>query len=393
MKLIRFLGAISSTMVLLSACTSSAPSSGGSSSGGSSTSGGNATSGGSSTSGGTTWKAAPDRSFGEMAAASAGNEGAIAYVESGAADTQGVMMSVVKLQRLDAAGAARGAAIELGTVASSHRPRLTLATDGGRYLACWDDESESRISCALAPVGEGESLPALSVVGAWPSLAYSAGAWTLAYGVPGHVAVARVASDGSAVGSPALFEVDQDAPPKALLAATPAGFALVSAPDRDSGQDVRVHLLDSAFSPIGAPIDLGMKLWIREAVAVAVNGATLAVSVSEPYGSHLFLLAGSVITSTHAIPGGGKTGHDVAVTGNGTSFGRLSMDGSPEVLTYSTIAGDELIATPLELPADGARIFNASTFALLKIDGNLLFAATAGQPQQDEIIVARVDQP
>jgi hypothetical protein len=71
---------------------------------------------------------------------------------------------------------------------------------------------------------------ALSVAGVWPSLVYGAGAWTLAYGVPDHVAVAHLTADGGALGAPAMFVVGQPSPPKALIAATPDGFALLSAP-------------------------------------------------------------------------------------------------------------------------------------------------------------------
>jgi hypothetical protein len=379
-------------MILLSACTSSTPPS--EDSGGDSGGGGKADSG--ATGGVTTWKAAPDWTFGEIAAVSTGNQGAIAYVESGVEDTGGVTHSVVKLQRLDATGVALGASIELGTTTSSARPTLTLATNGSRYLACWDNQSESQISCALAPVGAGPALPALSVAGAWPSLAYRSGAWTLAYGVPGHVAVARVAEDGSGLGIPAMIGVDAGTSPRALLAATPAGFSLVSAPDFDSGQNVRVHLLDSvSYLPIGLPIDLGMKLWLLDAVALAVNGSTLAVSVSKPYGSSLFVVENGVISHTHEVAGGGKVGPVVALTAvdaDGASFGRLSLDSSPEALTYSTIQGAELSPMPQELEAERSLVFFYNAFALLEIDGKVLLAATEGQ-ESDEIIVAPVQRP
>ena len=392
MNLLRLLGTASSTIVLLSACTSPASSetvgSGGSDSSvsvGSSGSSGsvNASSG---------WKAAPDQAFGKLALASAGNETALAYVESTADQTADLVASVIRLQRLDPSGARLGAPIELGHLASSPRPRVTLASDGVRYLACWDDASAVQISCALAPVAEGPALPALSVAGLWPSLAYSAGAWTLAYGVSKHVAVARVIKDGSALGAPALFDVDQVLPPKALIAATPGGFALVSAPDYNGGQTTQLHLLDSAFAPLAAPLDLGMQLWFRDAAALSVNGAKIAVSISEPYGSRLFFIEGGAIAGSHAISGGGKMGPEVALTVDGASFGRLAQDDSQGPLTYTTIEGDELHVTPQMPAADPPLSFYNSSFAVLKTDATWLFASTVGS-QNDEIIVAGVHRP
>ena len=275
---------------------------------------------------------------------------------------------------------------------ASARPTLTLASDGDRYLACWDDASAGHISCALALVAEGPSLPALSVAGLWPSLVYSAGAWTLAYGVPGNVAVARVADDGSALGAPVLFGVDQTSPPRAVITAAPGGFALLSAPAFDSGQDVRLHLLDSAFASTGAPIDLGMKLWIRDAAAVAVNGAKIAVSVSEPYGSRLFRIEGGVILGNQFIDGGGKVGSVVALTVDGASFGRLAQDDNTGSLTYTTITGDALTVTPQEPEVDHTVVFFNSTFAVMSIGDDKLFASTAGS-KNDELVVARVRRP
>lgn len=391
MNLLRLLGAASSAIVLLAGCNSPAPletvASGGAGGGGSVSSSDSSGSGGP----GSGWVAAPDHAFGALALASSGNVGALAYVESTAWDSAAPVESIIKLQRLDAGGARVGAAIELGHV-SSAAPSVTVASDGAHYLACWDDPSSAQISCALAPVAEGPSLPGLSVAGLWPSLVHSAGAWTLAYGVPGHVALAHITDDGGTLGATALFAVDQAIPPRALLAARPKGFALVSAPGFDSGQDVFVHLLDSGFTPLGAPIDLGMKLWLRNAAAIVVNGARIAVSVSEPYDSREFLITGGVITSTHIIDGGGKVGPTPALTADGAWFGRIALDSSPEALTYTTIEGDALTAMPQQPEADHALTFYDSQFAVLSIGGNQLFASTAGS-HNEELIVAGVQRP
>ena len=102
--------------------------------------------------------------MGQLAAASAGDEGAIVYTESDEADNNGVVRNLVVLQRLDAMGAASGPPVELDIVESKGYglPALTVATDGSRYLACW--EREGSIVCAGVPVGEGSALSVLTFV-------------------------------------------------------------------------------------------------------------------------------------------------------------------------------------------------------------------------------------
>jgi hypothetical protein len=396
MNVLRLLAAASSTIALLSGCTSPAPSetvgTGSSGGGGSSGSVGSSASVGGSGPVGASWAAAQDRVFANLALASAGKAGALAYVESPDLSSGGAGESVIKLQRIDTTGARVGEALSLGHVTSKTAPRVTVASDGSRYLVCWDDPGATQIACALAPVAEGPSVPALSVAGLSPSLVYSAGAWTLAYGVPGNVAVAHVAGDGSTLGGPALFAVAQALPPRALLAATPAGFALVSAPEFESGQDVFVHLLDSAFQPLGAAIDLGMKLWLRHAAAIVVNGSKIAVSVSEPYGSHFFVLEGGAVTSSRFIDGGGKVGPVVALTVDGAAFGRLGQDDSPAPLTYTTIVGDVLVVAPQTPQAAHGLPFFECIFDVLPIGEGQLLATTAGY-HNDEIVVAGVQRP
>ncbi|MEP7124566.1 MAG: hypothetical protein ABJE95_26800 [Byssovorax sp.] len=398
MNILRLLGAASSAIALLSACTTSTPAetsgpggAGGTSASSSATSSGTGGSGGAESTS-AAWSAAAGRSFGKVALAAAGSEGAVAYVESGAPDSNGVFDSIIKLQRLDASGAVRGAAVDLGQVTSSADPSVTLASDGSRYLACWDDAKAGKIACALAPAANGASVPALALPGLWPSLVYSAGAWTMAYGSPGHAAIAHVSDDGQALGTPTLFSVTASLPPRTLVAVTAGGFVLVSAPDFDTGTTTLVHLLDGAFEPLGAPIDLGMKRWLRDAVALAVNGPKIAVSIPEPYGSHLFVLEGGAIASMHSINFASKGGPEVALTADGTSFGELEQADGPGPLNYVTLAGDALIATPQAPESDLPLMFSYSTIDLTRIGDHLLFAATVGQ-LRDGLIVARVHRP
>jgi hypothetical protein len=338
----------------------------------------------------TTWQAAPGWTIGGLATASSGDEGAIAYAESSAEDDDGVVKTILRLQRLDAAGAARGPAIELGTVSAGYRPTLSLTTDGARYLACW--QMQSQIDCATVPVSGGPASPALSVVGANPSLAFGGGTWALAYGFPGHLAVQRVASDGTASGAVALFATGGDANPSAFLAGTKLGFVLAGAADTNSANsgDVSVHWLSSALAPIADPVDLGVKFWFRG--AIAASETSVAVSVSKPYGGTIFLLdpLGGAVTSSHDLSGGGKVGINLALAADGASFEVLSADDEAGI-NYTSIAGEEMIASEGALEADRSR-YDDGTIALLRIHGELFVAATPGY-QGAELIVTRAHRP
>ena len=364
----------SSTIALLSACTSPVESPPGKSPEPTITPGDT-----------TTWNAAPGWTLDGLAAASSGDEGAIAYAESDAGDADGVEKTLLRLQRLDAAGAPRGPAIELGTVSAVYRPTLSLATDGSRYLACW--QMQSQIDCATVPVSEGPASTALSVVGANPSLAYGSGTWALAYGVPGHLAVQRVASDGSASGALALFATGGDEQPRAFLAASRLGFTLAGGADYN---DLYVHRLSGSLAPVTDPLDLGAHFWTRGAIAATETG--VAVSVSKPYGSMVFLLdpLGGAVTSTHELSGGHKEGLNLALAADGAAFEVLSADDF-DGINHASIAGEEMIVSEGALEADRG-CYTDGTIALLRIHGELFVAATTGR-HGTELIVTRAHQP
>lgn len=328
-----------------------------------------------------TLKVTPGWTFGVLTAASAGAEGAVAYTEVG--DVGGVERTVIKLQRLDGTGAARGRAVELGFVPTAYLANLTLATDGSRYLACWEHESE--IACAFSLVSEGPAFPALSVVGGSPSVAYGAGTWALAYGVPGHLAIVRLANDGSAAGNPVMFDAEVGMQPMARLAATKLGFVLVG-----GREDVRAHLLDSSFAPITDPVSLGARFWTRS--AVAVSGRTAAVSVSKPYGSDLFLVdaeSGAFIKA-HEFSGGYKEGLNVALAADEASFGILSADDANGLHYDTTKAGDVVVAEGV-LEADRGR-YDSGALALVRVNGVMLLVASQGRGVA-ELIIAPVPRP
>lgn len=338
-----------------------------------------------------TWKAAEGRRFGSLAATSAGDKGAIVYTESEPANGDGVVQSRVLLQRLDGTGAERGSPVELDDVKKTAYSglKIAVATDGNRYLACW--EREIMIACARVPVGEGPASPALSVNGVGPALAYGSGTFALAYGLPDHVGVMRVASDGSAVGAPAVFAASEGAYPRTSLAATKSGFALLEAEEEWEG-NVRLHRLDIDFAAIDPPIDLGQRFWGR--ATLDAHGTNVAIGLAEPYGGQVFMLEGSTVTQIHAFSAGGKLGMNTALLANDASFDMLSTHngefGYGDLgLRHRTLEGDKVIASPVALLTD--RDFEESALALLRLDGELVLAAT--DRPGEEIMVARVHRP
>lgn len=333
------------------------------------------------------WLASPEGAFVAIAAAAARDEGAVAYVELSSPDgTGGFRQSRIALQRLDTAGAVRGAPVELGVVASGAATGLTLATDGARYLACWS--AEGHIDCATAPVGQGGASPGPSLAGATPSVAYSMGAWALAYSVSGQIAVVPLASSDLAAGSPVMFEAGRAAAFELLplLAATPRGFVLVG------GDTVRVQLLDVALVPLGGAVELGVGPWVHGAVVASEAG--VAVHLSEPYGSKLFLVQDGAVARTVPFDGGGKPGLRVALVDEGGSFGMFAPHVDAEgrdggELVYRKIApggasmSERAQLVDFDFDGDDPR-------ALLRLEADVLGASVRGR---QEIVVARLHRP
>lgn len=333
------------------------------------------------------WEAPPDGAFRALASAYANDEGAIAYAELEALDGGGSFTRTrIKLQRLNSMGALHGPSIELGVVESTFLSGLTLAGDGDRYVACWADDSQ--IACATAPVGQGSASPGQSMAGVAPSLAYSSGTWALAYGVPGSLAVVHLADDGMAVGSPVMFEAGEDLGVTSLplLAATKLGFFLVG------GDEVRVHALNFAFLSIAEAVDLGVRSWAYG--AIAGSEAKVAIHLSKPYGSNLFLLEDGVLTSTQPFTGGGKGGLRAALAADGTSLGMLMPKVDP-----NGVGVDELLyrilpqgCAPASEQAQDVdfTIDVHDPRALLRVKDDMFLATIPGQ---QEVVVARVHRP
>ena len=326
------------------------------------------------------WPAPADGAFGEIAVASAGNEGAIAYAAVEDSKTR------IMLQRLDHAGAMNGSTIELGVLALDKASRITLASDGIQYIACWAGHDET-IACATAPVAEGNASPGLSMAGRWPSIAYGSGGWALGYGIAEQLAVVHLANDGTIKGEPALFAASGGADPEVILKATESGFALLG----ESAEKMHVFSLDKQLLSISAPIDLGRSSWFH--AAMATSGTNIGVTVGKPYGSVLFVLDGKTITGGHEFDeGGDKTGANTAIGADGDSFGIFSADFNVG-LHYGLIEEAGLFP-PSEIDINGtdASFFRGSLAILQLKEASFVAASQGAYSSGGKIVIARVQR-
>ena len=332
------------------------------------------------------WKPGAGLGFSLLAATSAGEEGAIAYREYDGMTDPANPRSRVMLQRLDASGIVRGPVVEMSGMDSPTLGSLTLASDGSKYLACWEQAGQT--SCATAPVGEGPATAALTVVGSSPALAHGPAGFALAYGVSGHVAFARLSSDGAILGAPVLIAVDTDPTAPLHLAANKGGFGLLRGWVDQEAAATHMHALDSTFAPVGEPLDLGNP-FARRGVLVSA-GTGFAVSISTPYAGHVLLVDGGSITHAHDFDGGYKVGLNVALAMDGTSLGVLSADDEMGI-RYRMIDGDA-VKSPTDVEEGELGRFDDGSLAALALHGDMFVAATGGYPDE-ALVVARVARP
>lgn len=326
------------------------------------------------------WLAAPDNAFGAIAVASTGDKGAIAYAE-----LEGENGSTrIKLQRLDSLGAVQGAAIELGITSQDNPSRITLATDGIKYIACWAGNDE-KIACASAPIADGNASAGLSMSGRWPSIVFGASGWALAYGIAEQIAVVKLANDGTAMGNPALFAGSADSDAEIILKSTDAGFALLG----ESAETMKVFSLNKDLLPISAPVDLGKSFWFH--ATMATSGTNIGVVVGEPYGCILFMLDGKMITGGQEFNDNwDKTGANTAIGADDASFGILSANYYGG-LSYGLIdEGSTMPPSNASLDVD-KQSYHQGSLALMKLSDDHFLAASQGEYSRGgKIVIGRV---
>jgi hypothetical protein len=226
------------------------------------------------------------------------------------------------------------------------------------------------------------------VAGSSPALAHGPAGFALAYGVAGHVAFARLTSGGALVGAPVLIAVDTDPTAPLHLAASKGGFALLRGWVDQEAATTYLHTLDSAFSPVGAPLDLGNP-FARRGVLVSTESG-FAASVSTPYAGHVLLVEGGSVTHAHDFDGGYKAGLNIALAMDGASLGVLSADDEMGI-RYRMIDGDA-VKSPVDVEEGELGRFDDGSLAALVLHDDMFVAATGGYTD-NALVVARVARP
>jgi hypothetical protein len=258
-----------------------------------------------------TWKVVAESTdtrvhAGTPAAASRGDDAAVAYVET--TDTVPTTARVV-LQRFDARAERLGTLLVLASNPDQNSA-ITLASDGAQYAACWNAAQDVR--CSLVDASGTVQENALALPGYSPTIVASSDGWVIAYAV-GDTTLRLQPLDPQL--EPAGTPVDLKrsthfsySKAGALLTSTPSGFALVGAGSDDEHDGLL--RLGADLKVLGAAIPLGRDFWFYGQMIASDNRA--AVSLSAPYGSYLLLLDAERVTAELSIAGGGKAGIDEA---------------------------------------------------------------------------------
>lgn len=277
-----------------------------------------------------TWKAVAQASGSNLylnvpAAASLGNEAAVAYVErtstSGMPTTGRVVM-----QRFDSNGEPRGSLLVLANN-PGERSTVTLASDGRQYAVCWDETTVIR--CSMVNDQGFIERNILGLPGQNATIVARANGWAIAYtGSDKRLRMQLLSSllqlDGGEV-DPQLFTYPSPGDQTPLFVATPSGYVLVGS-ETDSGPASLVRF-NSDLQQVVAPIALARGLWFASQLVASETRA--AVSLSAPYGSYLLVLSRDRLTAEVLIAGGGKAGTSQALlmTDGGIAAAWLTPDG------------------------------------------------------------------
>lgn len=258
-----------------------------------------------------TWKVVAESTdtrvyAGTPAAASRGEDAAVAYVEM--TDTVPTTARVV-LQRFDASAERLGTLLVLASDPDQNSA-ITLASDGAQYAACWNAGQE--VHCSLVDASGTVQENALALPGQSPTIVASPDGWVIAC-VVGDTTLRLQPLDPQLepAGAPVDFKRSTHfsySKAGALFTSTPSGFALVGASSDDEHDGLL--RLSADLKALGAAIPLGRDFWFYGQMIASDSRA--AVSLSAPYGSYLLLLDAESVTAELSIAGGGKTGMDEA---------------------------------------------------------------------------------
>ena len=106
---------------------------------------------------------------------------------------------------------------------------------------------------------------------------------------------------------------------------------------------------------------------------MATREAAIAVALAEPYGANVYVIDGDHVARHLMIAGGDKLGLDIALAGDGASFGAAWTD-RPDGLRYGRVdldASAPFVPRPLGISGSG-------TVALVQLGAQLVVATEAG---------------
>lgn len=331
------------------------------------------------------WTIPADHAIKNIAVVSTGNDAAIAYGESEGDLGSGFTQTRIQLQRLDTEGKLRGPAIELGTIPFARASAITIAADTERYFVCWNGDDEA-ISCASAPVLEGDAKPWYSTTGRAPALAFGPAGLVLARVQPDAIVTIPLNADGSVNGEEITYPYlgVQEAP--VLFRGSEKGYLFLA----QINGTMRVQKLASSLEKDGPEIDLGNSFWFHATIAQSPTNTAIGLAI--PYGMKYYLLDHASLIDSRQFDDtvSGKTGIYADLVQDNTAFGMLSPDNGGG-LRYGVVQDDDTLA-----PADVVlklqdQNYENGSFGTFSLKGEAFFAAAPGIPHQGgSIVVAHV---
>jgi len=319
--------------------------------------------------------------------ARAGTETGLAYVETAATGPW-----KVKLQRLTAAGAPSGTAVEAGTVPALTvgYPVLAAASDGSVYVVCWGAPAATAwpgFQCATVPAGSGAATPAASVEdAAYPALAYGPGGFMLAYRNSPGFQVQPLGTDGMPKGTAQLVRLSAAAGSGQLVAivAMPSGYAVATAIATETPM---LHRLDAEAKVLGTPIAFAVRGQVAFAAAGESVGAAWIATSHEATAS----LAGSEGSPTAPVTlsSDAQSYGQVAIAGGGGTFA-VTWSAFMGFIGYRAVGADgRAVGSQVQVHGVG---WDDNAHALASVaDGFLL--ATTMNPGSDSIDLVHLGCP
>lgn len=289
----------------------------------------------------------------------------------------------VYLQRLSAAGQTEGDAIMLGTGTSGQYGLLvpSVAANGSRFLACW--QNGTQVHCQSADAATGQTGTPQSFDGSSPSVVFGPHGYLLAFLQGGTVHLGLVDAQGAGT-TAAINGLGGTA-----VAVTASSRRYVVAGGSSSGLDIQ--LLTESATAEGAPIHLGTPRITAPLSLVDLDGDRVAYAWAR--NSDVFVQTVDTAGATSAavqLNTGGDTSygkHALTRAASGFAASWSSFSGSVQYVPFDS-AG---VATAASAPAvDTLWDDNANAIAAVS-DGFLTVAST--NPSNHPFVVTHLACP